>query len=107
MDDRVFIRLPGEPHRNGYVTRTAYEALWSKKGYVIEGDDQHEEPEAPTHDDPAPETEEDETARLQGYLAAHGVKVDRRWGLKRLRTEAAAFQVEDPEGPCAARTSAR
>lgn len=99
MDDRVFIRHPDEPHRNGHVTRTAYDNLWSKKGYVIEGDEQpaaappEDEPtESPATPEEPQETEADEASRLKGILAAHGVKVDKRWGLKRLRTETAIYR---------------
>lgn len=108
MNDRVFIRHPDQPHHNGYVYRTAFDNLWSKKGYVIEADDTDLSPAVEAvygdadwvdpdrivaADTPAPQpTEEDEVARLQGILAAHGVKVDRRWGLKRLRTEAATLE---------------
>jgi hypothetical protein len=38
----------------------------------------------------------DEKSRLRGLLAAHSVKVDRRWGLKRLRTEAANLDAAEP-----------
>jgi len=91
MNERVFIRHPDHPDRNGHVTRTAFDALWSKKGYVIEGDELAE----PVDDMPAAEAtpdqinaQLDEKARLRAVLEAAGVEVDGRWGLKRLQVEA-------------------
>lgn len=116
MTDRLFIRHPDDPARNGYVSQAAFDALWSKKGYVVEdAADAHvvdlnaeldrragltdpasapEAPQEPTEPDPAPEPPADEEAELRAFLEANGVVVDGRWRLKRLRTEAAVF--EDP-----------
>ncbi len=109
MTDRLFIRHPLDPARNGYVTQTAFDALWSKKGYVIVGADPAEplgDPQTATADelnaeldrraaDDPPDPEPDEKADLTARLEAAGVTVDRRWGLKRLRAEAAL--IGDPE----------
>lgn len=105
MTDRLFIRHPDHPERNGYVTRTAFDALWSKKGYVpveaapAPADDLNAELdrragiEPPTNQvetiPEPPESPEEEKARLTARLEAASVQVDRRWGLKRLRIEAA------------------
>lgn len=99
MDDRVFIRHPDQPHRNGYVTRRAFDSLWSRKGYVIEGDDTPapdpavepvEVPPTPSQD--ALNAKLDEKDQLRRLLEANGIEVDGRWGLKRLRTEAAPLE---------------
>lgn len=116
MIDRVFIRHPDQPHRNGYVSQAAFDALWSKKGFVVDGpgeavDDLNAEldrragltepastpeaPQEPAEPDPAPEPPVDEKADLTAFLEARGVAVDGRWGIKRLRSEAAAFADED------------
>jgi hypothetical protein len=117
VSDRLFIRHPDDPARNGYVSQAAFDALWSKKGYVIESavdatvEDLNTEldrragltepasapeaPQEPTEPDPAPEPPVDEEAELRAFLEAHDVVVDGRWRLKRLRTEAAVF-AEDP-----------
>lgn len=105
MTDRVFVRHPDQPERNGYVTQAAFDVLWSKKGFVIDDPEQvtvddlnaeldrragvePEEPD-PVDESAADESPDDEKARLTAQLEAAGVTVDRRWGLKRLRTEAA------------------
>lgn len=114
MTDRVFVRHPEQPERNGYVTQAAFDVLWSKKGFVIgEGpsagpseDDLNteldrragvapEEPAEPVAEPAAEESPEDEKARLTAKLESAGVVVDRRWGLKRLRTEAVTIADED------------
>lgn len=126
MTDRVFIRHPDYPDRNGEVSRTAFDHLWSRKGYVIEvtsppssevevpggdlspasssGDTRLDsrQPPADTPDggdvdgDGTSATTAgglnealDEKAQLRSELEALGIVVDNRWGLKRLRTEAA------------------
>jgi hypothetical protein len=112
VSDRLFIRHPDRPDRNGYVTRAAFDALWSKKGYVIES----AAPEKATTDDlnaeldrragvdpaqaqaeapPPPTDPDEEKAQLVARLEAGGVVVDKRWGLKRLRVEAAALEDLD------------
>lgn len=127
MTDRVFIRHSDHPERNGHVTRTAFDNLWSRKGYVVEGDESPPPPagglrrtgsedpvavEMATGDPvvvPAADGEDDadgssaptveglnaaldEKAQLRSELEAAGVELDRRWGLKRLRTEAATIR---------------
>jgi hypothetical protein len=126
VTDRLFIRHPDHPARNGYVTATAFENLWAKKGYVIEGESpppELPEPGRAARDEPhgsEPVSEAsggdaesdgstaatadqlnadlDEKAQLRAELEAHGIEVDGRWGLKRLRAEAAtARETEAPE----------
>lgn len=95
MTDRVFVRHPDQPERNGYVSRTAFDALWSKKGFVINGEEAtpvdvlNAELDRRAGIEPAAESPEDETARLTAQLEAAGIQVDGRWKLKRLRIEAA------------------
>lgn len=83
MSDRVFVRDPANPDRNGYVTQRAYDALWSKKGYEIV------QPEAgapaPDPDLEALNEELDEKTQLRGILDERGVSFDGRMGVKRLR----------------------
>lgn len=118
MTDRLFIRHPAYPERNGHVTQTAFDALWSKKGYEIVGAEPAEpleDPQTATPDqlnaeldrraaDPTTtviepveraESPEDEAARLTAQLQAAGITADGRWRLKRLRVEAATM-AEDP-----------
>lgn len=114
MTDRVFIRHPDQPERNGYVSQVAFDALWSKKGFVIDDpetvsvDDLNAEldrragiePESQPVVEPADESPEDEKTRLAAQLEAAGLTVDRRWGIKRLRSEAANLGTdEDFDGP--------
>jgi hypothetical protein len=116
VTDRVFIRHPDQPERNGYVTQTAFDALWSKKGFVIDDPDQVTsddlnaeldrragvEPDPPAEpvageepDAPDDSTPDDEKGRLAAQLEAAGITVDGRWGLKRLRTEAANLATDE------------
>lgn len=113
MTDRVFIRHPTYPERNGYVTQTAFDHLWSKKGYVVEGDGTGDpigesgpetvEVPAGTVVAPSPTVDQlndelDEKDQLRRRLEAHGIEVDGRWGVKRLRTEAAG--LDDVASTC-------
>ncbi len=116
MTDRLFIRHPAYPERNGHVTRTAFDALWSKKGYEIVAAEPLEDPQTATPDQlnaeldrraaadepdpPAPEPAVDEKADLTAKLEAAGVTVDRRWGIKRLRTEVANLAEDQPDQVC-------
>lgn len=102
MTDRLFVTHPEHLDRNGYVSQSAFDVLWSKKGYVVV-----DAPAVPTEDDlnaeldrragldpaaepaDAPESPEDEAARLTAQLQAAGITVDGRWKLRRLRIEAA------------------
>lgn len=113
MTDRVFVRHPDQPERNGYVSQAAFDALWSKKGFVIDDPEQvtiddlnaeldrragiaSEIPaEKPTVEPAAEESPEDAKARLTAQLEAVGIPVDGRWGLKRLRTEAANLGTDE------------
>lgn len=84
MSDRIFVRDPEHPERNGYVSQTAYDALWSKKGYVIEAPDPGPgSTESLTDEDLNAEL--DEKARLRGILDERGIEFDGRLGIKRLR----------------------
>lgn len=85
MSERVFIRHPGHPERNGFVSQTAFNALWSKKGYVIEAQEEVTLPSGEPVSDDALNEELDEKARLRGVLDARGVEYDGRLGIKRLR----------------------
>lgn len=66
------------------VSRSSFDRRSSRLGWVLA-------PE-PTEPDPAPEPPADEEAELRAFLEGHGVVVDGRWRLKRLRTEAAVFE---------------
>lgn len=91
MTDRVFIRHPDQPHRNGYVSQAAFDALWSKKGFVIDEPDAVSEPsvDPDTPGVPPVAPVRDEKTELTARLEAAGIQVDRRWGIKRLRVEVA------------------
>lgn len=95
--------------RDGYVTQFAFDVLWSKKGFILgrrgvapvepQSDDievviSGGEPEDPGPVEDAPV---DETEALREQLRAADVKVDKRWGLKRLQAEVATLTEDDPE----------
>lgn len=112
MTDRVFIRHPDRPERNGYVSQTAFDVLWSKKGFIVDepetvsADDLNAELDRRAGIEPADadsaapvqagdDAPDDEKARLTAQLEDAGVVVDGRWGLKRLRAEAANLADDD------------
>jgi hypothetical protein len=113
VTDRVFIRHPDQPERNGYVSQIAFDALWSKKGFIVDdpatvtADDLNAEldrrarladaptPETPQEPDPTPEPTVDEKADLTAQLETAGVVVDKRWGVKRLQAEVAALADDE------------
>lgn len=107
MSDRVFVRHPDHPERNGYVRPEAFEALWKKKGYEVvepvglvvstEGADVSADVTAAWNDVAAPDELEreadelnatlDRKDQLRSLLDAKGVPWDGRWGVKRLEAE--------------------
>lgn len=94
--------------RDGYVTQFAFDVLWSKKGFVLGR--RGATPAEPAADEievvvsggeptePVDDASVDEAEVLREQLHAAGIKVDKRWGLKRLHTEVATLtDAGDPE----------
>lgn len=91
--------------RDGYVTQFAYDVLWSRKGFLPSRRGTTAE-ESPADDvevvisggEPTEAEVEDQSVDevevLRERLRAVGIRVDKRWGLKRLRTEAATLSDE-------------
>jgi hypothetical protein len=94
VSDRVFVRHPDHPERNGYVRPEAFEALWKRKGYEVVEPAPSRDAEPAADDAPALEREAaelnatlDRKEQLRGLLDAKGIEWDGRWGVKRLEAE--------------------